>query len=163
MRIADTAAALTVAALGGITIYQARQLPYSAEYGPGAGFLPLWLGIVLVILSLFLVRNALRAAVPTAPQITDDASTVIDPPTSLDRRTWIPWLIFFGSTVALALLFEPLGLWVSTALFTFITVRWVAHRAWLPTLVFAVLTPILLYIGFVRLLLVPLPLSPFGS
>lgn len=165
MRKADTAAALIVAALGVFTMYQARRLPYSAEYGPGAGFLPLWLGIALLLLSVVLVRNARSGAAPETPDpvIGDEASVAVAQPSPLGREIWRPWLIFFGSTVALAFLFEPLGLWLSTAAFTFVTIRWVGDRAWPATILFTILTPIALYVGFVRLLLVPLPLGPFGS
>ena len=60
MRVAETIAALCVTLLGVITIALARQLPYQAEYGPGPGFLPLWLGATLVVLSVFLLRSALK-------------------------------------------------------------------------------------------------------
>ena len=61
MRVVETIAALCVTLLGVITIALARQLPYQAEYGPGPGFLPLRkLGATLVVLSVFLLRSALK-------------------------------------------------------------------------------------------------------
>ena len=44
MRVSETIAALCITLLGITTIALARQLPYEAEYGPGPGFLPFWLG-----------------------------------------------------------------------------------------------------------------------
>lgn len=162
MRFAEYAAALVVAALGSATIILARRLPYSAEYGPGAGFLPLWLGIALVILSVILLREAMSDRLDEgAAALADSAGE--DARIGIGNASRKPWLIFFASTVALALLFEPLGLWVSTALFTLVTVRWVGQRPWLATIIFTIVTPIALYVGFVRLLLVPLPMLPFGS
>lgn len=163
VRIADTAAGVVVAMLGLASVVLARRLPYSAEYGPGAGFLPLWLGIVLLLLSLVLIRSGLRGSTPASPPIEGDPAVAIEPLIPLDRRTWQRWGVFFGSTVGLALVFEPLGVWLSTFAYTLVTVRWVAHRAWPATLLFAILTPIGLYVGFVRLLQVPLPLGPFAS
>src|SRR5574341_1394861 len=40
-----------------------RRLPPSATFGPGAGFLPFWLGVLLGILSIILVVNASRQPV----------------------------------------------------------------------------------------------------
>ncbi len=161
MRLANYAAALVVASLGITAIALSRNLSYGAEYGPGPGFLPFWLGVVLVILSAFIVRDARSDAAGGADADRDEAgsgSALL--PRAEDGRK--PWLILFGSTIALALLFQPLGLLLSTALFMLVTVRWIARRSWLSTVVFAAVTPIALYVGFVRLLAVPLPLDPPG-
>lgn len=161
MRVADTVAALCVALLGATTIALARRLAYEAEYGPGPGFLPFWLGLLLVVLSAFLLRNALRAAslgaVAASAEAEPEAPSgfIAVPPGALT-----PWLIFFVSTVAVALLFERLGFGLSVGLFMLITMRWVARLGWPATIAFALITPIVLYLGFVRLLMVPLPLAP---
>ena len=159
MRVADTVAALCAALLGATVIALARQLPYEADYGPGAGFLPLWLGVALVILSVFLLREA-RAA----PSL-DDSAIAAEPDQvggflQFGPGALAPWLIFFVSTVFVSLLFERLGFALAIGLFMFVTIRWVANLSWLATILFTVLTPIALYIGFVRLLMVPIPLGP---
>ena len=38
---------LAVLALGIAVIFFSRQLPYHSDYGPGPGFLPIWIGYVL--------------------------------------------------------------------------------------------------------------------
>jgi hypothetical protein len=43
-----------------------------------------------------------------------------------------------------------------------ITMRWVVRQSWLATVALALATPIVLYLGFVRILMVPLPLAPPG-
>ena len=160
MRVAETIGALCVTLLGITTIALARQLPYEAEYGPGPGFLPLWLGVALVVLSVFLVRNALQVQAPTASAGTGD-----DRPPGFLRfapGAFTPWLIFFISTLAVSLLFERLGFGLSIGLFMLVTMRWVARQSWLSTIILALATPIVLYLGFVRILMVPLPLTPPG-
>jgi putative tricarboxylic transport membrane protein len=158
VRVADAIAALCVAILGITTIALARQLPYDAEYGPGPGFLPLWLGATLVVLSVFLLRGALRTWARLEPG--EDAGPrgfLQFAPGALT-----PWLIFFASTVAVSLLFERLGFGLSVGLYMLITMRWVVRQSWLATVALALATPIVLYLGFVRILMVPLPLAPPG-
>lgn len=155
MRVANTVAALCVALLGATTIGLARQLPYEAEYGPGPGFLPFWLGVVLVVLSGFLLREAQVEQLPgdggASPGFFGFAPGAA-----------LPWAIFFASTVAMALLFERLGFGLSIGLFMLVTMRWVAHQSWPSTVLLALVTPLVLYLGFVRILMVPLPLAPAG-
>lgn len=160
MRVADAVAAVGVALLGITTVALARQLPYEAEYGPGPGFLPFWLGVTLIVLSPFLLRNALKAGAGAGPADADG-----------DNRggffrfapgAFTPWLIFFVSTIAASLLFERLGFGLAIGLYMLVTMRWVARQSWPSTIVLALVTPIVLYLGFVRILMVPLPLAPPG-
>ncbi len=160
MRVADAVAALCVAILGMTTIALARQLPYEAEYGPGPGFLPFWLGVTLIVLSPFLLRNALRERADASP-----ADVGGDNRGGFFRfapGAFTPWLVFFVSTIAASLLFERLGFGLVIGLYMLVTMRWVARQSWLSTVVLALVTPIVLYLGFVRILMVPLPLAPPG-
>jgi putative tricarboxylic transport membrane protein len=158
VRVADAVAALCVAILGMTTVALARQLPYEAEYGPGPGFLPFWLGVTLIVLSVFLLRAALKGRSHSAPAEGGDgapAAFFAYAPGEL-----VPWLIFFVSTIAVSLLFERLGFGLSIGLFMLVTMRWVARQSWLSTIILALVIPIVLYLGFVRILMVPLPLAP---
>lgn len=159
MRVADTIAALCVALLGATTVGLARQLPYEAEYGPGPGFLPLWIGVMLVVLSGFLFIEARKEdlrVVSTPDDEGDSRSAFLDfAPGALG-----PWAIFFVSTIAVSLLFERLGFALSVGLFMLVTMRWVARRNWPSTILLALVTPFVLYLGFARILMVPLPLTP---
>jgi hypothetical protein len=155
VRAADTVAALCVTLTGVITIALSRQLPYNAKFGPGAGFLPFWLGVALLILSFFLLWNALKSARSVGPDADQPAPFFDFQPGALG-----PWLVFFVSTGAVSVLFDHLGFFLSIALFMFVTMRWVANQGWLATVALTIATPILLYIGFVRFLMVPFPLGP---
>lgn len=159
MRVADTIAALCVALLGATTVGLARQLPYEAEYGPGPGFLPLWIGAMLVVLSGFLFIEArkedLRVDSPPDGE-GDSRSAFLD----FAPGAFGPWAIFCVSTIAVSFLFERLGFALSVGLFMLVTMRWVARQSWLATILLALLTPVALYLGFVRVLMVPLPLTP---
>ncbi len=49
--------ALLWVALGVVVIIQTRGLKYMAEYGPGPGFLPFWLGVGVIILGILLLAQ----------------------------------------------------------------------------------------------------------
>ena len=162
MRVSETIAALFISLLGITTIALARQLPYEAEYGPGPGFLPFWLGVTFVILSVFLLRDALnlRVGAPPVPADGERGSRETFFQFSPGART--SWLIFFVSTIAVSLLFERIGFALSIGLFMLVTMRWVARQSWPSTIALALATPIVLYLGFARILKVPIPLAPPG-
>ena len=52
-------AAILLAGFGSFVVYEARGLPYHSEFGPGPGFFPLWIGIGIVVCSLFLIGAAI--------------------------------------------------------------------------------------------------------
>ncbi len=161
MRVANSIAALCVALLGITVIALARQLPYDAEYGPGAGFLPFWLGVTLVVLSGFLLRDAWRKQTSHDAVVGDDASSSAAF-LQFGPGALTTWLVFLASAVIVSVFFEQLGFALSTGSFMLVTMRWTARQGWLSTIAFALITPIVLYLGFVKLLMVPLHLGPAG-
>ena len=44
-------AGILLTSFGTLVIYEARDLPYVSEFGPGPGFFPLWIGIGIVLCS----------------------------------------------------------------------------------------------------------------
>ena len=48
MGVANLLAGIVVLLFGSLVAFSASQLPYKGEYGPGPGFLPLWIGIALI-------------------------------------------------------------------------------------------------------------------
>ena len=48
-------APIVLTGFGSFVIYEARELPYHSEFGPGPGFFPLWIGIGIVACSLFML------------------------------------------------------------------------------------------------------------
>jgi putative tricarboxylic transport membrane protein len=62
----DLVAGISVAAFGLYVTAKSYRLEYVSEYGPGPGFLPLWLGIGLLAFALYLVvSNLVRLAAET--------------------------------------------------------------------------------------------------
>ena len=59
----DIVSGIAVAAFGLYVTVESARLDYVSEYGPGPGFLPLWLGIGLLMLAAYLtVSNLVRPA-----------------------------------------------------------------------------------------------------
>jgi len=92
---------IALAALGAYIISEARQWDYLTPEGPGAGFFPMWYGIAIVVLAVFLLASNVKFK----PRIRTDQV----------RRALSLWLAL-AVTVAL---FQWLGFVISFALFTF--------------------------------------------
>ena len=54
----DQIFALVWLLVGVVVILQSQELDYMAEYGPGPGFLPFWLGVGFIIFGLALLAKA---------------------------------------------------------------------------------------------------------
>lgn len=120
-----------LAALGLYIVLEARHWTYSGPEGPGPGFFPIWYGVLMIGLSLYLIVTKLLAA-------RDDGSGVTD--WRAIGRSLGTWLAF---ALAVALL-KPLGFVVSFALLTFFIVTVVFQRS----LVTGAITALALALGF---------------
>ena len=60
MWLAELLSRILLLLLGVAVVFFSSQLTYYSEFGPGPGFLPLWLGIALVGSAAFLVGNFFR-------------------------------------------------------------------------------------------------------
>ena len=60
MGVANLLAGIVVLLFGSVVTFFASRLPYRAEYGPGPGFLPLWIGMVLVGCAIVTIVKAVR-------------------------------------------------------------------------------------------------------
>jgi len=126
-------------------------MPPSATFGPGAGFLPFWLGALMALLSILLLVNAFRPSVkpPTKP-VFPSGRTLL----SLGA-------VIAGLTVYILTL-EILGFLVGTALLTGYLLGFVEREKWYTTVLVAVLNSAGLYVVFQVLLGVNLPANRFG-
>ena len=122
-----------------------------ATFGPGVGFFPFWLGVLMAILSIFLILNAWqRPATPTKKSIFPG------------RQAFIAIGSVLTGLAGYIVLLEVLGFLLDTVLFTAFLLGVVEREKWKMTLLIATLTSGGLYVIFQILLGVNLPKNMFG-
>jgi putative tricarboxylic transport membrane protein len=117
---------------------------YWSDFAPGSGFLPFWLGLLLVILvGLFL--------------LTSRRSAQSEPSTSLRR----PAAIIAGLAVCIALI-DWVGFVIAVAAYLVWLIGVIERRPIAETAGVGIGAPVILYLIFRVGLKVPLPAGPWG-
>lgn len=142
----DRLLALFFGALGALMVWKGRDLTYWDRFAPGSGFLPVWLGAVLVALvALLVLRNQ-----------SETQSSASEP------GAWRkPAVIVAGLIVCVALV-ELLGFVVAVGAYLLFLLLFVER---LPARLggsVAVGTTLSIYLIFAVWLRVPLPKGPWG-
>ena len=150
MRTADRigAAVLLVLAVA-YTATPAARYTYWAATGPGSGFFPFWLGLVLAVLSMLMLVSAVRRS---------DAG-----------QAWLPrghgaarLVVIIIATAAFIALLPLLGMVLGTALFLTVLLRMLEGHSWRATLGVAVGAAVTNWALFVVWLKVPFPVGVLG-
>jgi hypothetical protein len=145
---ADLVGAVSVVALGAAVVVASRQLPYYAEYGPGPGFLPFWLGLALVACGLGLVADLLVRGPRHEGRFVQPGS-------------WRAAVVL-GSLVGTILLVPYLGLTLGLGVLSAFLMRVLGRHSWFG----CVLVGVLVVAGtrwiFGVWLKLPLPEGPLG-
>ena len=142
----EVAVAALMALLGAVTMAGSLQvgIGWGAE-GPRSGFFPFWIGLIVVLTSLYnLVRawkRASRGLFASWSQLGQVMKVVV--PLTIYVAA-IPWL----------------GIYLSSALLIGGFMRWIGRYGWALTLAIAVGMPVLTYVTFEIWFLVPLPKGP---
>ncbi len=147
MKVADLVGGLVVLLLGIAIVFFSSQLPYDSEYGPGPGFLPLWLGIVLVGSAVFVLLNILRKHVK--------ADTFLKPGT---KQSVMMFILIFISFLLLPLL----GFSVGLAFFCGLTMRVMGKHSWMACGLTTIGIAIGVHFVFGQWLHIPLPAGMVG-
>ncbi len=147
MWLARVIGGVSVLFLGGAVIFFARQLPYHSGYGPGPGFLPTWIGVVLVICSLVVTAQEQRAV--------NTGETFFQPRTRMAVKVLVVIAVAF-------LLFPLLGFSVGFGLFIFATMRLMGSHRWLSCGLAAIVTAVGIHFLFGHWLDIPLPTGLVG-
>lgn len=151
MRRADQVTGVIVLLFSILLMVGSWRMPPSATFGPGAGFLPFWLGALLAVLSIILVLNSSRQPVIPANK-----------PVFPGGRTLLTLGAAIAGLAVYILLLEVLGFLVGTGLLTAFLLGVVEREKWSTTILVAVLNSAGLYLVFQVLLGVNLPANRFG-
>ena len=151
MRRADQLTGIVMLVFSLAVMEGSRRMPPSGTFGPGAGFLPFWLGVAMAILSIILLVNATRQPIQASDRSPFPKGRAVV--TSLEAAV---------ALAAFILLLETLGFLVSIALLTAFLLRVVEREGWLTTATVAVANSAGLYVIFQMLLGVSLPKNILG-
>jgi putative tricarboxylic transport membrane protein len=152
MKKADMITGVVLLALSGFVIQETWRMPASATFGPSAGFLPFWLGILLAMFAAILFVSAWRR-----PATEKDNNSIFPGKEALLAIT----LVLVGLAVYI-LLIEVLGYLADTFLFIVFLMKAVEREKWPLTLMVAVGTTAVLFLTFQFLLQITLPSNMFG-
>lgn len=151
MRRADQLTGIFLLVFSVVVMEGGRRMPPSNTFGPGAGFLPFWLGVAMAVLSILLVVSATREPVTAADRA----------PFPRGRAVW-RIIATIAALAAFILLLETLGFLLATALLSAFLLRAIERERWARTATVAVANAFGLYIVFQKLLGVSLPKNLLG-
>lgn len=152
MRTAELVVATLLMLLGGVVIADAVRLGIGwGLEGPGSGFFPFWLALLLALCAgAVLVQTARRPS--SRPFVT--------------RAQLVPVLKVLLPITAFVVAMDPpgpwtgLGLYVAAGLYLAGYMRWVGRHGWLAVLAVSLLVPVTAFVVFERWFLVPMPKGP---
>jgi hypothetical protein len=146
MRAADLITALVLMGLGGVVIVDAVRLGTGwGTDGPGSGFFPFWLAVVLIATCGLILLQALRRRAAT-PFVTRERLRSV--------------LTVLLPAVALVVITPLTGLYVAAAVYIAGSMRGVGHHRWVTTVLVAVGVPVGAFLIFETWFLVPMPKGP---
>jgi putative tricarboxylic transport membrane protein len=140
----DRVSAILLLLFSAFVIVEARTLPYWTTDAPGPGFLPFWLGVLLACGAVALFKST--AASQALP----------------DRATAIRLTVVVALTAGASVLGLFIGLVLASGIFMGATLTYLRPGRARTNALTAVLTPVVVWLLFVRWLSVPLPTGPLG-
>lgn len=150
MRTADRIGAAVLLALAvAYAATAAGRYTYWTANGPGAGFFPFWLGVVLAVLSTLMLVSAVRRPDPGTAWL----------PTGHGAARFVVVVAVTGVFIALL---PVLGMVLGTAIFLGVLLRMLEGHSWRATLAVAVGAAVANWALFVQWLKVPFPVGVLG-
>ena len=149
MRAADLATAGVLFLLAGVVLFDAIRLGFGwGSDGPQSGFFPFWLAVVAMVACVAIMARAARRA---------------DTKRFLTREQAIPVMKVLGPAAGLVIATQVIGLYVSSALYIALYMRWIGRHRWSAVLGLSIAIPLVTFVIFERWFLVPLPKGPLEA
>lgn len=147
MWLADLIGGVFVLIFGLAVVFFSSQLNYYSEFGPGPGFLPLWVGIIITACAIYVIIDLLKKHAGTGE--------------FFKLRTRLGLQIFI--TIIITFLLLPLlGFSIGLALFIGVTMRMMGKHRWVPCGLTVIVTAIGIRFIFISWLTIPLPQGLIG-
>jgi hypothetical protein len=154
MSRADIATGLLLAAGFALALWEASSFQYGTEFAPGPGFAPVWLSAIGLLVSLTIALIAFRATRGRPPS--EEDSRPVDKPGAIRVAATLAGL---GAMIVIT---PWLGLVPSILLFLLFLTLGVQRLPAVTALGASLATVVFVYVVFVRLLEVPIPVGPLG-
>jgi putative tricarboxylic transport membrane protein len=149
MRGADLITASLLLLMGGVVVFDAVRLGIGwGTDGPKSGFFPFWLGALLMAACTAIAVQAWHRK-DTEPFVTSDKLRLV-------LKVLLP-------AVGLVVLTQWLGLYVSSALYVAVYMRWIGRHSWGAVVACAVGIAVLSFLVFDRWFLIPMPKGPLET
>ena len=127
-----------------------RYVYWSPVEGPGPGFMPFWLGLVMVVLASMLLVSSVKNPHPGDPWL----------PTGKGLKRL---LVVLGMAIAYVALLKVIGMTVGTALFLIALIRFLDREPWWLCAAVGIGAAVGNYLVFVYWLKVPFPEGMFWT
>ena len=149
MRRADTVTAFLLLAIALLVLWEGRRLGFGwSTDGPKSGFFPFYLGLGLAVCS---IASLLQARV-----ISPGRRFIESGKLARVAKVALP-------AVGMVALIHGVGLYVSTALYMALYMRWIGRHSWLLVVVLSLGIPIGTFLIFEKWFLVPMPKGPLEA
>ncbi len=150
MKKADFITGFLLLILSGNVIFRAWRMPVSGSFAPGSGFFPMWLGTVVILAIVLLIKAARLLPGPSQSSLFPTGKALLSV------------VAVFSGLAFYIVLMETIGFLVNTFMFVTFLMKTVERENWRLTVIVAVLTTAALYIVFQVLLGITLPKNQFG-
>jgi putative tricarboxylic transport membrane protein len=153
MRKADIVVALGLMVIGLLVLGDAVRLGFGwGMSGPESGFFPFYMGLGIVICTFFIVLRAIKIYKK------DGAGKPLIPKGGAAQILWV-----LLPAIGVVLLTELLGLHLATVLYLAFYMGVVGRIPWAKVILLSVLVPLVVYVLFDRIFLIPLPEGVWGK
>jgi putative tricarboxylic transport membrane protein len=146
MRAADLVTAAVLMGLGGVVLADAVRLGIGwGTDGPKSGFFPFWLAVFLLATCVLILVQAARRSTTTP---------------FVNRERLTPVLKVLLPAAGLVLATALIGLYVASAAYLALYMRWIGGHHWGTVVAIAVAVPVATFFIFETWFLVPMPKGP---
>jgi putative tricarboxylic transport membrane protein len=155
IKTVDAITAIVIFLFGAVVIWDSWRLGSKwGSDGPEAGYFPFYIGLILCFASAIILVGALRAK--------GDDSFVSTASLKLILSVMIPTVIY-TALIGGAGPVPALGIYVASAIFIALFMKWLGKYAWPLTLGVAVGVPVVFFLLFEIWFKVPLPKGPLEA
>lgn len=155
VKLIDTATAVIMFAFASVVIYDSVRLGAKwGSDGPEAGYFPFYIGVILCIASVVNFVQAFRQ--------TESESFVSFASLKMIMSVIVPTIVYVALIGGIGPI-PALGIYVASAIFIALFMKWLGKYPWLLTVSVSVAVPVVFFVLFEVWFKVPLPKGPLEA